>query len=298
MHRILAAFLLLLPACVKYQPPPPPEPREATNVSASMGQTWDAVIDLFALRNIPIRTIERVSGIITTENLSVDPEDGVAWGDCGKEGRVRYRPNMGIYNILVRGDSAHSTVRATVRWAHWRLKDPTLDCTSTHVYERDLEHIVKTQAEKAHRTASLGTNPNTTASKHEPSQRAEEPPATTDTSPETTRLIPRTPADGDGATVSAARTNEELLRSASFRQAVAEAKRTNVITGFRELRPDTLTVDLDDAAFSSASPGYNLGRLYLAYRGTTDYRSSAALELQLDSARVGWYTQRGLVWDR
>jgi hypothetical protein len=101
----------------------------------------------------------RVSGIITTENLRVDPEDGVAWGDCGKEGRVRYRPNMGIYNILVRADSAHSTVRATVRWSHWRLKDPTLDCTSTYVYEQDLEDIVKTQAEKAHRTASWGTKP-------------------------------------------------------------------------------------------------------------------------------------------
>jgi hypothetical protein len=37
MYSLLAAFLLLLPACFKYQPPPPAEPRDATRVNASMG---------------------------------------------------------------------------------------------------------------------------------------------------------------------------------------------------------------------------------------------------------------------
>jgi len=137
MHRVLAAFLSLLPACYKYQPPPVPEPREATPVNASMGETWDAVIDLFATRNIPIRTIERASGIIATDGLRVEYEEGAKWADCGKHGRAHYRPTTGIYNVLVRGDSTRSTVRTTVRWSYITLK-LNLDCTSNYVWERGL----------------------------------------------------------------------------------------------------------------------------------------------------------------
>ena len=110
MHRFLAAVLVLLPACYQYQPPLPAEPRDATSVSASMGQTWDAVIDLFAARNIPIRAIERASGIIATDGLSVDSADGVKWADCGRVGPRLIPANNAIYNVLVRGDSANSSL--------------------------------------------------------------------------------------------------------------------------------------------------------------------------------------------
>ena len=150
MHRYVAAFLVLLPACYKYQPPPPAEPRDATSVNASMGETWDAVIDLFATRNIPIRTIERASGIIATEGLKVEEEDGAEWADCGKYGNIHYRPTTGIYNVLVRGDSSSSTVRTTVRWSYITPK-VNLDCTSSYVWEQGLEQDVKARAEIAHR---------------------------------------------------------------------------------------------------------------------------------------------------
>ncbi len=79
-----------------------------------MGSTWDAVIDMFAERNIPIRTIERASGIIATEQLSVGPE-GKVWPDCGRSFSGTVLPNYAIYNLLVRGDSSSSRVKATVR---------------------------------------------------------------------------------------------------------------------------------------------------------------------------------------
>lgn len=50
---------------------------------SSRGRTWDAVIDQFAARNIPIRTIERVSGLIVTDQLTVGRE-GYWWANCGK----------------------------------------------------------------------------------------------------------------------------------------------------------------------------------------------------------------------
>src|SRR5689334_6312594 len=84
MKPSVVSLCLLFVCCSSYEPPPPPEPREATHVDASMGRTWDAVIDQFAARNIPIRTIERASGLIATDQLTVGRE-GYWWADCGKD---------------------------------------------------------------------------------------------------------------------------------------------------------------------------------------------------------------------
>jgi hypothetical protein len=93
------------------------------------------------------------------------------------------------------------------------------------------------------------------------------------------------------------RSNDQLLANVGFRSAVDDVRRLDIVTDFRELRPDTLTVDLGDGAFTSASTEYNLGRLYLAYRGTTDYNGEGALELQHDGRRVGLYVPGRLTWE-
>ena len=309
MYRFLAALLVLLPACqYKYEPPPPAEPREGTRVSASIGQTWDAVIDLFALRNIPIRTIERASGIIATEGLRVGPE-GILWAYCGKTGGDKYYPTTAIYNVLVRGDSTNSTVRTTVRWGHVDV-DRNLDCTSSYTWELEFEHDVKTRAESSPRRYAASPRSPATAPGDQPTpaqpddQSLARAPASS-SSPATGPVMPRTPTTvspyGENALPAPiprpVRSNDELLRSTSFRQAVSDSKRMRVISGFQELRPDTLTVDLAEAAFTSASADYNLGRLYVAYRGTTDYSRQAALELLDGGQRVGLFTLGGLRWD-
>jgi hypothetical protein len=98
-------------------------------------------------------------------------------------------------------------------------------------------------------------------------------------------------------TDSGVRTNDELLGNASFRQTMQDVLRTRLVAGFGELRPDTLTVDLEDEALTSASTDRNLERVYLAYRGTTENGSESALELLHDGRRVGLYTGRGLSWE-
>jgi hypothetical protein len=281
MHRSVAALLLLLSACYKYQPPAAATPRDATHVNASLGQTWDAVIDLFGLRNIPIRTIERVSGIVATEGLSVDSVDGKAWADCGRVGRRQVPANNAIYNVLVRGDSTASSVRANVLWRHVTLKG-NIECTSPYVWERLFESDVKARAEAASRS-SYG-------------QIARSAPSPAPLAPTEQAPGARHPANAEAA--GRGRSNSELLRSVSFRQAVEDVQRMKVITGFQEFRPDTLTVELDTGAFASQSVEYNLGRLYLAYRGMTDYSSHGALELHHEGRRVGLYTQAGLRWER
>jgi hypothetical protein len=288
MHRLIAAPVLLLAACLRYEPPPLPAPREATTVNASAGTTWDAVIDIFATRLIPIRTIERVSGIIATEGLGVDSADGLGWANCGRRGRRRYQPTDAIYNVLVRGDSAKSTVRATVRWSHSTESRRVPECTSTYDWERKFEADVQKRAEAAYSDHS--------GASHQPTAPTEVPhvtaapavPSHTSSSQQVGRLPPTSPAD--------IRPNEQLLENPDFRQAVRDAQRLDVIAAYREFSVDTLTVELGDAAFTSASAEYNLGRLYLAYRGTKRGRTGGALDLRHQGHRVGLYTRSGLQW--
>jgi hypothetical protein len=160
MRRGTTGILFLLISCTSYRPPPPPAPREATHVNASMGRTWDALINQFGARDIPIRTIQEASGLVVTDQLSVGRE-GYRWADCGLTGGggsdnqkpplpvgprdpapESLGPTHATYNVLVRGDSLESTVKATVRWVH-----NSRECTTNHSWERALELQVKQAAE-------------------------------------------------------------------------------------------------------------------------------------------------------
>lgn len=146
-----AALVSLAAAACVTAPATAPE-RAATPVSASTGKTWDAVIDVFAERNIPIRNMERASGFIATEPMGVDPREGEKWADCGGTIGVKFGATGATYNVLVRGDSTHATVRATVRWTTSQANDlmkTTTDreCTTRGVWEQDFESLVKSRAE-------------------------------------------------------------------------------------------------------------------------------------------------------
>ena len=157
---------LCLNGCAgKTTPPEPAAPRSATVVSASQGKTWDAVIDVFAERNIPIRNMERVSGLIVTEDLGVNNSDGTTWADCGRVTGAWYEkpkrrsgdkkkgtpvaPGHATYNVLVRGDSTRSTVKVTVRWTARGLKvdSPVVECSTLGVWEGETEMEIKNRAE-------------------------------------------------------------------------------------------------------------------------------------------------------
>jgi hypothetical protein len=172
---LLPSFLLV--ACAtKYTPPESATPRSATSVNASQGRTWDAVIDVFAERNIPIRNMERVSGFIVTEELGIADTGSVAWADCGKVpnswGAEKKRgksapkqkdrplaPSRASYNVLVRGDSARSTVRATVRWTTpGTVKAGPIECSTRGTWESIAEQEVKRRAEAESSTASASSS--------------------------------------------------------------------------------------------------------------------------------------------
>ena len=148
MKRLgLIAAVVTLAGC--YMPPTSTAPtRAATEVNASVGRTWDAVIDGFAERNIPIATMERVSGFIATQALTVGA-GGTEWADCGSGMGVPLGPDQATYNVRVLGDSTHSTVRVTVRWTQGGHvpADPLVECPTKGAWEAAFETAVKGRAE-------------------------------------------------------------------------------------------------------------------------------------------------------
>ena len=129
----------------------PPTPRTATPIQTAFAKTWDAVFDVFSDRNISIRTIERTSGLIATDRLTVQSGEGLQWADCGTHMSSATAPEMAVYNVLVRGDSTQSTVKVTASWTATvevlRGEFRRIQCVSKGVWENDLEAMIRARAE-------------------------------------------------------------------------------------------------------------------------------------------------------
>jgi hypothetical protein len=148
LRRLLSTIVLvnLLTACYG-KPPAPVAPRSATVVNTSQTRTWDAVIDVFAERNIPIKNMDRSSGFIATDPLGTRGAKA-AWYDCGTDMmQAPVSSNLATYTVLVRGDSTKSTVKATVRYTTLGENNAVVECSSKGIWEHTFEDDVKVRAE-------------------------------------------------------------------------------------------------------------------------------------------------------
>lgn len=146
----IAGGIIFIGACAGRTPPGQPTPRNAMPIAASLSKAWDAVIDVFAERNIPIRTMERVSGFISTDQLSISDKQGLEWADCGKILSMPLGADHATYNVLVRGDSNSSTAKVTVRWTEETSSGRYVhltECTTKGVWELETERLIKARAE-------------------------------------------------------------------------------------------------------------------------------------------------------
>jgi len=118
-------------------------------VAASFAKTWDAVIDVFAERNIPLRTLDRSSGFAATDELGAD--------GSARLGRLRIGcnswrrgPRHAIWNVRLKGDSAAALILVTARWWIFRGKGTNgtrIDCVTTGAWERDAESAIRDRAQ-------------------------------------------------------------------------------------------------------------------------------------------------------
>lgn len=153
--RLATVAALFSVACARYQVPGPPRPAAAVQVAASFGRTWDAVITHLTGDFVPIRTIDRTSGLIVTDELTVrlitgrDSTFAASLADCGRL-HAPWLPNLALYNIVVRGDSSRASVLVFARFRYARpiLFAPPITCSTKGNYERDLHARIKTLAEQ------------------------------------------------------------------------------------------------------------------------------------------------------
>jgi hypothetical protein len=126
--------------------PPAPAARSDTPVNASFGATWDAVVDYFARSSIPVKTIDRSSGLIAAEATQL-AGDNSPYAVCSN-GFIKFAPVGGSFNALIRGDSTRSTVRVTTTWMYPTTPGAmTVRCVTTDAWEKQFESAIKTKAE-------------------------------------------------------------------------------------------------------------------------------------------------------
>lgn len=112
------------------------------------------MIDVMAAKNIPIKTLDKSSGLLVAEVANVPiPVGGKPspWADCGKSLGHYLSPNRADYNFRVKPASGGSTVQATVRWENVlstaTLGSRAVECTTKGVWESEAEADIKQRAE-------------------------------------------------------------------------------------------------------------------------------------------------------
>jgi hypothetical protein len=140
----LIVSVLLALACVR--PPAPPAPRPDTQVNAPFSRVWEAVVDRFARSNIPVKTIDRASGLIAAESVLM-AGDLSNFGGCNFMGMENRSPVGATFNVLVRGDSTRSSIVVTADWIGVDHRGNRIGCVTTGKWEQGFEAAIKTQAE-------------------------------------------------------------------------------------------------------------------------------------------------------
>lgn len=147
---LLAAALLV--SCTPPQTAPIPA-LGPTQVDASFGKTWNAVVDVLADKNIPVKTMDKSSGFVTAESTHVPNSQLSKLTECG--GFASYMAETlgsesggtARYNILVRGDSTSSTVKVTARFTKALADNSPMECKTKGIFEQQIESAVKAHAE-------------------------------------------------------------------------------------------------------------------------------------------------------
>jgi len=149
MKKLAPLLVVALSACATV-PPAPAVVRSPMGIAAPMSRTWDAVIDVFASKNIPIANMDRSSGFISTAEMSVPITPGQTWADCGTFIGRPQLPSHANYNIRVKetGPTTSTVLVATF----WKISSSaagqTAQCTSTGKWETEAETEIKQRAEK------------------------------------------------------------------------------------------------------------------------------------------------------
>ena len=155
-RSVVAAIAIAAGACTGPHTPVDPASGTPMAIAAPAGNTWTASVDVLAGRHLPIRTMDRASGLIVVDPIRVNPSGAVAelsstahpWADCGSIEHEYYQPNLASYSVRVRSADAGSTVTLAITFSAANAGSPPRPCTSKGVLEAELGKEIKEHAER------------------------------------------------------------------------------------------------------------------------------------------------------
>jgi hypothetical protein len=106
---------------------------------------------------------------------------------------------------------------------------------------------------------------------------------------------PATPAAPSDASEKPARFKAELQQDNEFRLAFGDVQQLKVALDFQETRWGLLRVMVGPGLATVSSAGFNLERLYRAYRAASYYGHDLIIELWKDGAKIGEVTDAGVL---
>jgi hypothetical protein len=127
------------PAQPAAQPPTSPDAHrvnKTTEIAADFEGTWSALIDVFSDRDWTIDNMDKASGLITTDWMTMSSRDADVFADCGTNTNTARSRTMVRFNVRVKphGEATSVTVNTSFRMLGGIVSP--IDCTSRGGMER------------------------------------------------------------------------------------------------------------------------------------------------------------------
>lgn len=143
----LTVATLAVSACGGYHAPLALAPQPARYTSAPYDTAWARAVEFFANNNIPLQTLDKVNGLLSSSRVDLTPSQALAWANCGKWGGdpiITRDTDPRTYvvtaqvSVTVHPNQTATAVRSTVALEGairaWRYSS-RLECVTTGKFE-------------------------------------------------------------------------------------------------------------------------------------------------------------------
>lgn len=143
---VATACVAATSSCLQPRLPPIAAPRTPVPVNASYSRTWDAVVAVFAERNITVVQDSAARTVRTPSAIQLQQGD-TGGEDCPNQTDDQVlRPQYVTYRVGVSGDATKSTVVAYALYE--RMPGGGSECGTRGTWETQFEGDVKRRAEQ------------------------------------------------------------------------------------------------------------------------------------------------------
>jgi hypothetical protein len=134
--------------------------QKSWTMPCSFDKAWSATVELFAERGWPIATLEKDSGLIVSDWVSLGPQD--RYTDCGSPGLAIPLRREARFNVFIRPGETGPSLTINTTFRELRSFDQQTfyrDCTSTGALESELEAQILAKAQQGVSAESPSATP-------------------------------------------------------------------------------------------------------------------------------------------